>query len=98
MNQIVPLIQKSFLSENLDEEGASLLAGVMQYETFEKNDAIVKYGDVGDKYYILARGSVKVVVYEEGIDPDDSNLENHRIMIKYMCEGQGFGELAILNN
>lgn len=41
---------------------------------------------------------MKVVVYEDGTDPDDKNLENHRVMIKYICEGQGFGELAILND
>ena len=93
----MPLLQKSFLSENLDEEGLNLLAGVMQYETFKKSEPIIKYGDFGDKYYILAKGSVKVVVYEQGTDPNDKNLESHRIMIKYMCEGQGFGELSIVN-
>ena len=76
----------------------NLLAGVMQYETFRKSDTIIKYGDQGDKYYLLAKGSVKVVVYEQGTDPNDKMLESHRIMIKYMCEGQGFGELSIVNN
>ena len=97
LEQIIPLVQKSFLSENLDDEGLSALAGIMQYETFSKNETIIRYGDIGDKYYILARGSVKVVVYEDGTDPNDRNLENHRVMIKYMCEGQGFGELSIIN-
>lgn len=94
----MPLLNKSFLSENLDDEGMNLLAGVMQYETFRKSETIIKYGDLGDKYYLLAKGSVKVVVYEQGTDPNDKMLENHRIMIKYMCEGQGFGELSIVNN
>ena len=85
------------MSENLDEEGVSLLAGVMQYETFRKSEPIIKYGDLGDKYFLLAKGSVKVVVYEQGTDPRDKMLESHRVMIKYMCEGQGFGELSIVN-
>lgn len=82
----------------MDEEGINLLAGTMQYETFSKGETIIKYGDPGDKYYLLAKGSVKVVVYEQGTDPHDKMLENHRIMIKYMCEGQGFGELSIVNH
>lgn len=69
----------------------------MQPQTFYKNDTIIRYGDEGNQYFFLAKGSVKVVVYEDGTDPNDDNLEDHRVMIKYICAGQGFGELSILN-
>jgi len=71
----------------------------MQYHTYSKNDYIIQYGQKDCRnYYVLAKGSVKVTVYKQGSDPFDDKLESSRTMIKYMCEGQGFGELGILNN
>jgi hypothetical protein len=37
---------------------------------------IIKYGDVGDKYFVLASGTVKVIVYEPGTAADDPELED----------------------
>ena len=37
-------------------------------------------------------------MYEQGANPKGKKLEERRCMIKYMSEGQGFGELSILNN
>jgi CRP-like cAMP-binding protein len=42
---------------------------------FKKGEIITKFGDIGDKYYILASGVVKVKVYEPGTSPFDPNLE-----------------------
>lgn len=42
--------------------------------TFNKNDLIIKYGDFGNSYYILDSGVVEVIVYNEGTDPKDPEL------------------------
>ena len=38
----------------------------MMPEYFKTGENIIKYGDIGNKYYILAKGIVKVIVYEKG--------------------------------
>ena len=52
------------------------LAGVMRKESFKEDDQIIKYGDIGSKYYILLSGKVKVTVYKQGTDPTDPNIEH----------------------
>ena len=46
----------------------------MKPQEFKKNDLIIKYGDVGHEYFILSKGSVKVIVYQKDTDPNDSDL------------------------
>lgn len=41
----------------------------MQKEQFSKGELIIKYGDIGHKYYILSKGNIKVIVYNKGTDP-----------------------------
>lgn len=47
----------------------------MQQEKFNKKDLIIKYGDIGYKYYILEKGTAKVIIYEKGTDPNDPNID-----------------------
>ena len=70
----------------------------MKPQTFLKNELIIKYGDVGQEYFILSKGSVKITVYTKGTDPNDPDLENKIIFTKNMDQGSGFGELALLYN
>lgn len=44
----------------------------MKPQKFLKNERIIKYGDVGSTYYILAKGSVRVILYNEGTSPNDT--------------------------
>ena len=46
----------------------------------------------------MTKGSVQVIVYNDGTDPNDPDLENKKKFIKYMNQGVGFGELALLYN
>lgn len=63
---------------------------------------IIKYGDVGDKYFVLARGEVIVQVYEPGTAADDPNLSEKIKVEKKLCAEPdkmiGFGEIALLLN
>lgn len=98
LNEILPLLQKSFLTKNLCEQELTKLAGAMKPQIFFKNELIIKYGDVGKEYFILSKGSVKVIVYEKGTDPNDPDLKNKVQFSKIMGAGSGFGELALLYN
>ena len=69
MAELIPLLKGNFLTRNLSEEEITKLAGAMQKESFKKGDLIIKYGDIGYKYYVLSRGKVKVTVYNRGTNP-----------------------------
>ena len=70
------MIKKSFLTKNLSDEEMMKLAGAMKPQKFLKNELIIKYGDVGKEYFIMSKGSVKVIVYKKGTDPNDPDLKS----------------------
>ena len=65
---------------------------------FEKDDVIIKYGDIGMTYYILTEGQVKVTIYEPGTNPEDPEIHTKEKFTKQMDKGTCFGELALLYN
>jgi CRP-like cAMP-binding protein len=98
LSEIYPLVKNNFLTKNLEEAEIQKLIKAMKPEYFKKGDNIISYGDVGNKYYILADGTVKVIVYQKGTAYDDPDLDSKISFTKYMDQGNGFGELALLYN
>lgn len=74
--EVTPLLKGNFLTKNLTDSEIQKVAGVMQKESFKKGDMIIRYGDIGQKYYVLAKGNVKVTVYTKGTDAQDPNLDS----------------------
>ena len=70
----------------------------MQPRIFKKSDLIIKYGDVGKEYFVLAKGDVKVIVYNKDVKPDDPDLDNKIQFTKVINAGVGFGEIALIYN
>lgn len=70
----------------------------MTKQTFKESELIIKYGDIGFSYFVLAKGNVKVTVYKKGTDPKDPEIDQQVQVVKYMGSGVGFGELALLYN
>jgi CRP-like cAMP-binding protein len=70
----------------------------MKPEYFKRGENIITYGDVGNKYYILAQGTVKVIVYQKGTLCNETDMDAKIQFTKYMDQGVGFGELALLYN
>ena len=56
----IEYFQKLKRTEN-DTKLEKIIA-VCKYETFDKGKDIVKYGEIGDKFYILVNGSVNVYI------------------------------------
>lgn len=63
VQEIISLLNKSFLTKNLSSSEVEKLAGAMKPRTFLKDEHIIRYGDVGNEYFILAQGTVQVFVY-----------------------------------
>jgi len=98
MAELMPLLMSSFLTKNLSPEVVTKVAGATTMETFKIGDEIITYGDDGKAYFILARGRVKVIVYQPKTDPQDPKLADKIMFEKTMEKGVGFGELALIYN
>lgn len=62
------------------------LAQRAEIKSFKKDEVIFKEGDIGDAFYLIRSGSVKI-----------SKREREReIVLKYIPAGQYFGEIALL--
>lgn len=96
--EVTPLLKDNFLTKNLTDHEISRVAGVMSKENFKKGDMIIRYGDIGQKYYVLSKGNVKVTVYNKGTDPKDPNIDSKIQVVKFLSKGVSFGELALLYN
>jgi CRP-like cAMP-binding protein len=48
----------------------------MQQRSYKDGEFVIKYGDVGNEYFILDQGQVDIVVYKEGTSPTDPELES----------------------
>lgn len=96
--EIVSLLRSNVLTKNLKESEIQHLVRALEPQSFKKGDIIIKYGEIGIFYYILAKGKAKVTVYKSETDPADPDLENKVQFQKPLQHGQGFGELALLYN
>jgi hypothetical protein len=59
-----------------------VLADAMQMSVYNSQEMILRYGDIGDKYFILAEGIVRVKVYEQCANPFSPDLENKLVVEK----------------
>lgn len=75
-----------------------VIAEAMYKRDYFDGDIIIKYGDIGSEYFILADGYVEVIVYEPGTKPTDPKLDEKVMLTKQLGPGTGFGEIALLYN
>ena len=69
LKEIIPILKTIMLTKNLGDQEMNKLANCMKPEKYKVDDILIRYGDPGQTYYILARGSVKVIVYNNGTNP-----------------------------
>lgn len=74
---------------NADERTLDALAAALRVRRFRKGETVFHQGDPGDALFIMASGSVKVVLpSDEGAEP---------AIVAVLGPGEFFGELAILD-
>src|SRR5581483_10375614 len=59
----------------------------MRRATYEAGRAIVRQGEVGDRFYLIRRGSVDVLMAQPGAEPRK---------VATLKEGEFFGERALI--
>ena len=74
---------------------------------FNAGENIIRYGDMGNEYFVLGKGSVRVTVYQPGTNPFDPKIQTKISFQKDLhanpdldpTQGMiGFGEIALLYN
>jgi CRP-like cAMP-binding protein len=77
------------LFRNVDEGIVDSLAGMFASESCNADETVVKEGEPGDKFYIIARGKVEV---------STTGHYGRRIQLKILADGDYFGEMALIED
>lgn len=103
MKNLVNLFSESFLTKGGDPKNHTVLAQAMFSRNFNANQPIIRYGEMGSEYFVLASGRARVTVYKQGTDPKAPDLAEN-VAFEKVLEPQGdndmigFGEIALLYN
>lgn len=103
----LPILKKSKLFQGLNDEQIAEIAGKMYYCEFEKGNALVYEGEMGNELYIIVEGEVVISVMGASSDNkvsvggDKSGEQNREektevITLAKICAGDFFGEMSML--
>ena len=70
------------------------LAELCRVKNYEPNTVLFREGDIGNRFYIIAHGTVKILVTKRGKDGKD----DEKIEVARMGAGRYFGEIALVTN
>jgi len=84
------------VKENKPWSKLELLASLMTYEVYNEGEVVFRQKEKGDKFYILARGSVDVFVVEDGKEDAQLALGQYGLKIDHLDDGSYFGEIALV--
>lgn len=87
---IKEILRKCVLFEHLDESQIKNVEDAMFPLIKQEGEIIIKQNDNGDNFYLIEKGEVDV--YIESKEGDE-----HKLVNSY-CDGDSFGELAIMYN
>ena len=73
---------------SLNSSEIEKLINVIKLENFEENSQIIKEGDIGDTFYIIVKGSVKIT----------KNIDGKETELKIMGINDHFGEKALIED
>jgi len=90
LGQAVALLKRCAFSRDLAQEEIEQLARAMMWNDFEDGEVVIRQGDEGGSFYLLAGGRVEAYVRQ----PDGSES----LVKVYDRPGSYFGELALLLN
>jgi CRP-like cAMP-binding protein len=74
------------VKENKPWSKLDLLGGLFAFEEYDAGAVVVQEGSIGDKFFIIVEGSIKVSVKRNNEDID----------IDELSDGQWFGEIALM--
>lgn len=88
IRKLVSVLEKIKFFEKLKVKELEELAKCIKKETALKGKVIIKQGDEGDAFYMIAEG--KVAVWFD--KPEE------KVLLSYLSPGEFFGEMALVTN
>lgn len=85
---MIPLLKKIPLFSNLTLEELYSITRICEQETVGKGIQIFRQGDLGTKFYVIVKGSIKI--YNESPDGKEK-------ILVVLRDGDSFGEFSILD-
>jgi cGMP-dependent protein kinase 1 len=86
--QLAQFLSKISLFENLSEQTLNQVARSLSKQTFQDGDYIIRQNEIGDKFYVIVRGTVRVTVTGDSSDQES--------ILNRLSEGETFGERALI--
>ncbi|RLN26067.1 hypothetical protein BBO99_00000517 [Phytophthora kernoviae] len=90
LNRTLQVLEKIAILSKLTTSEKQQVAAAMDWEEFDINAAIVRQGEVGEKFYIITKGEIVVT------QQDASTSEE--ITIRRLKAGDHFGEMALFKD
>jgi CRP/FNR family cyclic AMP-dependent transcriptional regulator len=88
MSLLLSTLAKSAIFEKLPVEIAEAMQAQMQELTLENREVLFLKGDVGDRFYVVLQGALKVT--ECSVDGDE-------VLLSILGPGMALGEMALLD-
>ncbi len=87
-NEIIQELKKVPLFSSLSKQELELLSEKLDMVQFKKDDVIIREGDLGDCFYIIKSGTVRVETQIEEMQ--------HPVVLARLESGDYFGEMALI--
>lgn len=96
MQSISAILSVTELFDNLSQSQLDLIASICETSDYQLGDVLVRENESSDEMYIIARGSVEVLMNpsfvgaaaDEGMDP---------VVLTELRQGQVFGEVSLVD-
>ncbi|WP_240418108.1 ABC transporter transmembrane domain-containing protein [Paenibacillus periandrae] len=82
-------LQKLPFFQGIEQEALARISQLFVAEKFDAGETVVKQGDQGDKFYLIVRGKVKIIITSESGD-------RHKVAV--LEDGDYFGEIALMKH
>jgi len=86
---IVEILKKSAIFSSLKDDELKSISELFEVLEFNNNETVFHEGDSSDKFYILAKGNVKIMKH---------SVMGKDIILELMSSGDVFGGVAVLDN
>uniref|UniRef100_UPI0037E8B114 cGMP-dependent protein kinase 1 n=1 Tax=Semicossyphus pulcher TaxID=241346 RepID=UPI0037E8B114 len=87
LSHLMELLSSVPFLQSLPEDVIMKLSDLTEKTHYTEGDFIIRQGAIGDTFYIISKGQVKVTEKKHGHD--------EQIVLSKLCDGQWFGEKAL---
>lgn len=89
MSVSLDLLRSKALFGGLDDQRLKKIISFLKTERFSKGAVVIKEKEIGDKMYLITKGSVEVLKYSKEKGRDE--------LITNLSEGDSFGEMELID-